>query len=209
MKRHYLFLLTILLLTSCREDNEPLWFDEQYVFLELIQQGYNEVIEGEDWNHLEWDGFGNYSFDRSDGTLWGVPLLSTEGSWDEVEMTGSTQMILGSKSSDNGDVVGGYGASLHEIHYLPTTVYKLNVTRIDEDGAVYFTYNDSSMVLVANEEWSKTWTQLETEIHEIDDWDEWGERVTWTDTLLVKYTYHDRITNWGLLEKSQFLSTTW
>lgn len=202
MKRNLFFLLTILLFLNCQKE-EPMWFDSQYVFLEVNNSIHNEVIEGKYWGHVEWDGFGYYSYDHSDGTLLSM-------SWDEVEMTDDTKMILGSMISENGDVSGGYAAALHEIHDLPSSSSNLNITQIDEDGTVYFTYKDSSMVLVPNEEWTKTWTELKTKVHQITDWnEEAGEDVTWIDTLIIQYTYNDRITNWGLLEKSKFTNESW
>lgn len=200
LKSHLLLLISILLLINCQKD-ESMWFNGQYVLLEKSNYDYNEVIEGEYYSHLEWDGFGYYQFDPSEGTLTGTMY--------EEDMNENTLMILAYKDGSGGDIEGGYGSGLREIHELPTKVYDLTVTRIDEDGTVYLTYKDTSLVLTPDEEWSKTWTELKTKTSEFTDWNEFGELITRRDTLLVQYTYYFRVKNSGLLEKSKFEKIEW
>jgi len=178
-----------------------MWFDSQYVFLEQHKSGYNEVIKGEAYGHIEYDGGGWYQFDESERTLTGI-LWSAYESWNPVEIKGNTKILVATGASDSGDVEGGTVIGLYEIHDIPKTVSSLTVKSIGEDGTVHFSYKDSSMVLSPNEEWFAITSKLDTLINQNTNTE---TQELYYDTLIVRYTYNDRITNWGFLEKDEFL----
>lgn len=64
------------------------------------------------------------------------------------------------------------------------------------------------MVIAPDEEWSVTWTKSDTSIYNEDNWENidpiTGNPFYISDTMIILWTYHDRVTNWGLLEKDQF-----
>lgn len=199
MKYLYFFLVTMLFFTSCQED-EPMWFDNQYVFLEQHLSVYNEVIKGKYYGNLQYDGGGYYQFNSEARTLEGI-LFSVDDSWLEVGITGKTQILLATGVQTRGDVEGGTAIGVYEVHDFPATVGGITIKNIDKDGTVHFTDKDSSMVLSPNEEWSVLTTKMDTSISQHEDWE---TQTTFNDTLIVKWTYHDRITNWGKLEKESF-----
>ena len=198
MKRTLFFLLTILFLISCKEDNEPMWFDSQYVFLEQHLSVYSELITGEgEVPHLCVD-FPMYDYNSNTKELWGT--LSSD-------ITLKTQILLGMGESHSGIASSGAGTGLQEIHNLPHEGYNLTVKSIYEDGTVHFTYKDSLMTLSPDEEWSVIWTKSDTLTSNVEDWDNYigfGDVETIVDTMIIMWTYHDRVTNWGLLEKEKF-----
>jgi len=201
MKHYYLFLLTILFLTSCRED-QPMWFDDQYVFLEQHKSVHSELIKGY-CGHMCVD-FPTYVYYPETKELYGSIMGDYDPDTDKVtnnEITNKTMMLLGMGESHSGDASSGAGTGLVEIHNLPQVEYNLTVKSIDEDGTVHFTYKDSSMVLAPDKEWSKLIIEMDTTIY--DEYDPETDMIV-GDTNIVKWTYHDRVTNWGLLEKDQF-----
>src|SRR5690606_22546697 len=112
-----------------------------------------------------------------------------------VEMNRSIQIILGTGASASGDVVSGEATQLHGIQKIPGKHSDFSITKLDADGTVYFSYKDSVMVLLPNEEWLST----SSEIKEETDYN--------GDSGIVKYTYTNRITNWGKISKESFIIT--
>lgn len=180
--KHRLFLTTfasfyLIFFYSC-ETNEEIGYHNQYIFLEQHKFTQNERLEGE-YNHLTFD-FATYSFDSLTGIL--TDYLGN------MKMNKSIRMVLGTGDSASGDALSGEATHLKGIQETPSEHNDFIITKIDDDGTVYFTYKDSTMVLLPNEKWM----HISTEIVE--------------DTLgTVKYTYTDRITNWGLLDKENFV----
>jgi len=201
MKNYSLFLLITLFFTSCQKD-ELMWIESQYVFLEQHRYGYNEVIKGENFSHIEYDGGGWYQFDELERTLAGI-LWSAGDSLEPQEIKGNTKILLATGASDIGDVEGGIAVGLFEIHNIPVEVNSLSVISIDENGTVHFSYKDSSMVLSPNDEWLATTTKLDTLINQETNTE---TQEMYYDTLIVRYTYIDQVTNWGLLEKDEFIN---
>lgn len=173
----------LLSIYSCEKDEEEMWFDNQYVFLEQHHFTQSELLEG-NTSHMFID-FPTYSFDSSTG------ILTDYG--DNVEMNKSRQIILGIGSSASGDAMSGEGTTLLGVQKIPGKYYDFNITNIEANGTVYFSYRDSVMVLLPNEEWLRTSTEIK---EELDDNGEIG---------IVKYTYTNRITNWGKLAKANFI----
>ncbi len=174
----------LLSIYSCEKDEE-MWFDNQYVFLEQHHFTQSEVLEGNS-SHLFID-FPMYSFDSSTG------ILTDYG--ENVEMNKSIQMIIGIGSSASGDAISGEATTLLGIQEIPGNHYDFIITNLEANGTVYFSYRDSLMVLLPNEEWLSTSSEIK---EEIDDNGEIG---------IVKYTYTNRITNWGKLAKESFIKT--
>lgn len=187
MKYLYFFLVTMLFLSSCQKD-DPMWFDNEYVFLEQHLSEYSEFVKGDFWSHLCID-FPMYQFDSNTGTIVCVG---------DFDMTKKTRMVLGMGMSASGVASSGAGTGVDEVHNLPYERYNLTVERIDEDGTVYFSYKDSSMVLSPDEEWLTVTTKMDT-----STWENFNPETgtEYTDTIIVKWTYTDRVTNWGKLEK--------
>ena len=167
---------------SCEKDEE-MWFDNQYVFLEQHHFTQSEVLKG-DSPHVFFDG-PTYSFDSSTG------ILTDYG--EDVEMNKSLQIILGIGSSASGDAISGEATALLGIEDISRYHTDFIITNIEANGTVYFSYRDSVMVLLPNEEWLRTSSEIK---EELDDNGEIG---------IVKYTYTNRITNWGKLEKESFI----
>ena len=188
MKRYCLILLTSFFLISCHD--EPMWFNNEYVFLEQHKSIHSELIKGY-YPHLCVD-FPMYIYYPETKELYG----SIDGNF-----TDKTMMLLGMGESHSGYASSGAGTWLQEVHNLPHGDYNLSVKSINEDGTVHFTYKDSSMVLALNEEWSKLTLKMDTTI--FDGYDPETDIIVY-DTTIIKWTYHDRVTNWGLLEKDQF-----
>lgn len=176
----------ILMVLGC-EKSEDIWYSSQYVFLEQHMYEQSELLEGE-CHHLAFD-FPTYYFDSLTG------ILSDFG-WN-VTMDKSLKMVLGTGASASGDASSGAATILRSINELPVEDAKFTITNIEADGTVYFSYKDSSMILQPNEEWVTTVTEI-------------TEQLDWNgDTLgVIKFTYTDRITNWGLLDKKAFVETT-
>ncbi|MCY1720454.1 hypothetical protein OU798_08890 [Prolixibacteraceae bacterium Z1-6] len=196
MKHYYLFLLSLFFLTSCHD--EPMWYDNEYVFLEQHKSIYSEKICGVFNPSLLYVDFPMYIFDQGTKALTG-----------EVSLTDKIQMVLGTGESHSGIASSGAGTGLEEVHSLPHLGHGITVENIDENGTVYFTYKDSSMTLAPDEEWSTTWTKLDTSFLQYEDWDNYtgfGDVEILMDTMIILWTYHDRVTNWGLLEKNQFVN---
>ena len=158
-------------------------FDNQYVFLEQHHFTQSELLEG-NTSHMFID-FPTYSFDSSTG------ILTDYG--DNVEMNKSRQIILGIGSSASGDAISGEATALLGIEDISRYHTDFIITNIEANGTVYFSYRDSVMVLLPNEEWLRTSSDIR---EEIDDNGEIG---------IVKYTYTNRITNWGKLPKESFI----
>lgn len=169
------------------EKSEDIWYSNQYVFLEQHMYEQSELLEGE-CHHLAFD-FPTYYFDSSTG------ILSDFGG--NVTMDKSLKMVLGTGASASGDASSGAATILRGINELPVEDAKFTITNIEADGTVYFSYKDSSMILQPNEEWVSTVTEI-------------TEQLDWNgDTLgVIKFTYTDRITNWGLLDKKDFVETS-
>ena len=146
MKRNLFFLLTTLFFISCQD--EPIWFDSKYVFLEQHMSEYSEFLKG-NMSALLFFDFPTYDYNQNSKTL---------TYYGNLDMTKRTMMLLGTGVSAYGVASSGAATGLDEVHELPHEKYDLVVTRLDDDGTVYFTYKDSAMVLFPNEEWSKTWT---------------------------------------------------
>ncbi len=177
--------VSLLLIYSCEKDEEEMLFQNQYVFLEQHYYTQSELLEGYS-PHVVFD-FPTYSFDSSTG------ILTDYG--ENVEMNKSIQIILGTGSSASGDALSGGATKLLGIQKTPCKYADFNITNLDADGTVYFSYKDSVMVLLPNEEWLVTSSEIK---EEIDNGDIIG---------IVKYTYTNRITNWGLLTKESFIKT--
>lgn len=175
----------LLSIYSCDKDEEEMWFDNQYVFLEQHHFTQSELLEGSR-PHLFFD-FPTYSFDSSTG------ILTDYG--EDVEMNKSIQIILGTGSSASGDVLSGEATRLLGIQKIPSNNSDFIITHLEANGTVYFSYNDSVMVLLPNEEWLSTSSEIK---EEIDFNGEIG---------IVKYTYTNRITNWGIQAKESFIKT--
>ena len=173
----------LLSIYSCDKDEEEMWFDNQYVFLEQHHFTQSEVLEGNS-SHMFID-FPTYSFDSSTG------ILTDYG--DNVEMNKSLQIILGTGSSASGDALSGEGTMLLGIEDISRYHTDFIITNLDANGTVYFSYRDSVMVLLPNEEWLSTSSEIK---EELDDNGEIG---------IIKYTYTNRITNWGKLAKENFI----
>ncbi len=172
----------LLSIYSCEKDEE-MWFDNQYVFLEQHHFTQSELLEGNS-SHLFID-FPTYSFDSSTG------ILTDFG--EDVEMNKSVQIILGIGSSASGDAMSGEATALLGIKDISGYHTDFNITNIEANGTVHFSYRDSVMVLLPNEEWLRTSSEIK---EELDDNGEIG---------IVKYTYTNRITNWGKLAKENFI----
>ena len=228
MKHRLFFLLTILILISCQD--QPMWFDNQYVFLEQHKSIHSELIKGF-CPHMCVD-FPTYIYYPKTKELYGSIRGDYDPATDKVtnnKLTDKTIMLLGMGESHSGDASSGAGTGLVEVHNLPQVEYNLTVKSIGVDGTVHFTYKDSSMVLAPDHEWSVIWTKSDTFVSEYEDWDnliqiDW-DTVSYAnytteeldsimyysqnprpvnDTTIIQWTYTDRITNWGLLEKKQF-----
>ena len=193
MKHTRLFAFTLLimiLLAGCNKD-EPMWFDKDYVFLEQHFSEYSEFIKGDFCPHLCID-FPTYEYN---------PYAKSIVSYSDFDMNKKTIMALGMGMSASGVASSGAGTGLYEVHELPYETNSLTVNSIDEDGKAHFNYKDSFFVLSPNEEWLIISTKLDTLIWENLDPETYLE---YTDTTIIKYTYTDRITNWGILEKENF-----
>lgn len=178
-----LALVGLLSIYSCEKEEEEMWFDNQYVFLEQHHFTQSELLEGNS-SHIFID-FPTYSFDSSTG------ILTDYG--DNVEMNKSLQIILGTGSSARGDAMSGEATVLLGIEEISGYHTDFIITKLDPNGTVYFSYKDSVMMLLPNEEWLSTSSEIK---EEIDDNGEIG---------IVKYTYINRITNWGKLAKESFI----
>ena len=176
---------SLLSIYSCEKDDEEMWFHNQYVFLEQHHFTQSELLEG--YCSLLFFDFPTYSFDSSTG------ILTDYG--ENVEMNKSIQIILGTGSSASGDALSGGATGLLGIQKIPGNHSEFIITNLDADGTVYFSYKDSAMVLLSNEEWLVTSSEFKEEIDN-------GEIIG-----IVKYTYTNRITNWGLLPKESFIET--
>lgn len=175
--------ISLLLMSSC-EKYEEIWYHNQYIFLEQHRHEQSELLEGE-CVHLLFD-FPSYHFDSSTG------ILTDYGG--NIEMNKSLIMVLGTGTSASGDASNGAATGLHEVQEIPDDHSNFKITKIDTDGTVYFSYSDSTIMLHTNEEWLNVLTKTSKQI----DWN--------GDTLgTIKYTYTDRITNWGLLNKKAFV----
>ncbi len=173
----------LLSIYSCEKDEEEMWFDNQYVFLEQHHFTKSELLEGNS-SHTFFD-FPTYSFDSSTG------ILTDYG--DKVEMNKSLQLILGLGSSASGDALSGEGTILLGIDDISRYHTDFIITNLEANGTVYFSYRDSVMVLLPNEEWLSTSSEIK---EELDDNGKIG---------IIKYTYTNRITNWGKLAKENFI----
>lgn len=190
MKYLYFFLVTMLFLSSCEED-APMWFDNEYVFLEQHLSEYSEFVKGDFSMHVCID-FPMYQFDSNKGTIL---------CYSDFDMTKKTRMALGMGMSASGVASSGAGTGVEEVNDLPYERFNLTIERIDEDGTVYFSYKDSSMVLSPDEEWSTVTTRLDT-----ITWENMDEETyeLFEDTTVIQYTYTDRVTHWGKLNKEDF-----
>ena len=181
-----LALVSLLLIYSCEKEEEEMWFHNHYVFLEQHHFTQSELLEGYCYP-IAFD-FPTYVFDSSTG------ILTDYG--ENVEMNKSIQIILGTGESASGDALNGYFNELYSILELPSERYDFMITKLETDGTVHFSYKDSALVLLPNEEWLST----SSEIQEVIDNN--GDTIG-----IVKYTYTDRITNWGLITKESFIET--
>ncbi|WP_303918001.1 hypothetical protein [Draconibacterium sediminis] len=210
MKYSFILLILTLFLSSCHKD-EPMWFDNEYVFLEQHLIVYSEKISGMfDPSHVCVD-FPTYFYNPQTKDFYGEIERNYDSATGNVTtntITGETMILLGMGESHSGIASSGEGTSLYEVHSLPYNRYNLIVKSIEEDGTVHFNYKDSSMTLSPDEEWSVVWTKLDTFIDNFEDWDNidnvTGYPYVIADTMIIKWTYLDRVTNWGLLEKDQF-----
>jgi hypothetical protein len=184
--KKFTYLILILMFPGC-EKAEEIWHSNQYVFLEQHEHEQSELLEGE-CHHLAFD-FPTYYFDSSAG------VLSDFGG--NVTMDKSLKMVLGTGASAGGDASSGAATILRGINELPDEDAKFTITKIEANGTVYFSYKDSAMILQPNEDWVSTVTEI-------------TEQLDWNgDTLgVIKFTYTDRITNWGLLDKKDFVETS-
>lgn len=188
-----------------------MWFDNEYVFLEQHLSIYSEKISGMVGPPTLFVDFPTYFYNPTTkefyGEIRGIYDSGTGNVTNNV-ITGKTMILLGMGESHGGIASSGEGTSLFEVHSLPYDKYNLIVKSIEEDGTVHFNYKDSSMTLSPDEEWSVVWTKSDTFIDNFEDWDNidivTGDPYVIADTVIIKWTYQDRVTNWGLLEKDQF-----
>ena len=182
--RAILPLAILISMYSCEKDEE-MWYHNQFVFLEHESYVDTEFLKGVEFYVC--GGGPTYSFDPS------TKILTDRG--DNVYMDKSIQIVLGSPLMESGpNAMGVLGPGLYPIKDLPCDFYDFKITKLEEDGTVHFSYKDTTMVLLPNEEW------LSTSSSEIREYlDENGNISS-----RVRYTYTERITNWGLLMKESF-----
>ena len=171
------------IICSCQKETDP-WHYNQYVFLEQYLHEHSELVEGE-CHHLTFD-FPAYGLNPSTGIL--------EDIMGSVILDTSLIMILGTGASANGVASSGESSALDGIHDLPAEHLHFTITKIEPDGTAHFIYKDSAMILRPLKEW------LHTSVEVIDCFDGNGDTIG-----KVKFTYNNRITNWGLLDKEAFV----
>lgn len=179
-----LLLLPLLILFAC-EDEEKEWYNMQFVFLEQHNHTNSLLLEGE-CDHLCVD-FPTYSYNESSREL--------HDFIGQIKMDKNIVLLLGTGGSLSGDAGSGAGTGLTAVSDFPFEGNRFKINKITPEGTVFFTYRDSAMVLQANEEWQiqNTW---------IEPYYSWQNG----DTIgMVQYTHSDRITNWGILDKENFI----
>ena len=169
---------------SCEKVEIESWYQKQYVFLEQHLYEHSELIEGECLHQCI--GSPIYGFDSLAGTL---------NVWtNRIKMNESIVMVLGEGLSLNGDAGSGICTGISSIETLPHKQINFIITKIDSKGVIYFQYKDSAIILFPNEEW----VNISNSILPAIEWN--GDTIGY-----VKYTYTDRIKNWGLLKKDKFI----
>jgi hypothetical protein len=167
----------------------------QYVFIEHHISFYGEPLDGE-YPPVFID-FPGYSFDKNTGTLY--PTI-----YSRLNVTNELDVVFGS----GGDISGigsGVATSLYGIEILPYEYnsfkypgipYEAGVFRIIEisnDGTAHLEYTGTPIVLKNGGEWSKVTSTIVTNEHN-------GQ------TVRAKLTITDRITNYGILDKSKIVT---
>jgi hypothetical protein len=162
------------ILFSCRPKAPESISPDKYVFIEHHIHTHGEVIEG-DYRGAIIDS-PTYSFDEKTGTLRGII---------NFDVNEALKAVYGNGSSLTG-VGGGKNTMLYGVDELPYQEGELTILSVDLEGMVKLSYQGVPITLKSGEEWVDTTSK--------NDVQQYGT---------VNLTITDRITNYGILYKSQ------
>ena len=162
------------ILFSCRSTSPESISPDKYVFIEHQIHTDGEVIEG-DYRGAIIDS-PTYSFDEKAGTLRGLM---------NFDVNEALNVVYGNGFSLTG-VGGGKNTMLYGVYELPYQDGELTILSLNPDGTVKLSYQGVSITLKSGEEWVNTTSEKDVQ--------QYGT---------ANLTITDRITNYGILYKSQ------
>ena len=172
--------ISLFIVSGC-EKNQDEWeiTSDKCVFIEHFSQTDGELIEG---NYREGPGYDvpTFSFDSTTGVLSGNI---------NFQINKSLKLVFGNGRGSGGVAGSGISTMLFGIYKLPFENGNFKITNVEANGTIYLRYNDSTIVLKRNEEWTKITSFIDTQNNA-------GEIAK------AKLTSTDRIVNYGIIEKS-------
>ncbi len=177
----------LILLTSlfaCNKDEDP--SNDFYIFVEQHSEVHGELISGPEPPLLQID-FPTYFFAVDSGILRGVIDFNIEN---------GLKLIYGSGGCLTGTAGGGCATGLTGVYEIPYQKEDFELLKLDDKGNIVFTYKGEAHNLDAGKEWVLETTRMDTVDVE-------GQMS------ISKITETNRITNYGLLNKSDISVWVW
>ena len=172
--------ISLFIVSGC-EKNQDEWeiTSDKCVFIEHFSQTDGELIEG---NYREGPGYDvpTFSFDSVTGVLSGNI---------NFQINKSLKLVFGNGRGSSGVAGTGVSTMLFGIYKLPFENGNFKITNVEANGTIYLRYNDSTIVLKRNEEWTRISSFIDIQNNA-------GEIAK------AKLTSTDRIVNYGIIEKS-------
>lgn len=182
----FVLLVSFLSILSCSKDDNEIVGTDYFLFIEQHNETSGELISGTVPPLLQID-FPTYTFNSETDTLTGVV---------NFDINKDLKIIYGSGVCLSGTAGGGCGTGLSGIYQIPFKHQNFEVLKLDEDGTVFFIYKDEVYNLAPGEEWNSEISRMNT--IPIDE-----------ELSISKITETDRITNYGLLKKSDIIEWKW
>jgi len=172
--------ISLFIVSGC-EKNQDEWeiTSDKCVFIEHFSHTDGELIEG---NYREGSGYDvpTFSFDSTTGVLSGNI---------NFQINKSLKLVFGNGRGSSGVAGTGVSTMLFGIYKLPFENGNFKITNVEANGTIYLRYNDSTIVLKRNEEWTRISSFIDIQNNA-------GEIAK------AKLTSTDRIVNYGIIEKS-------
>lgn len=171
---------------SCSIGDNEIVDSDYFLFIEQHNETSGELISGPEPPLLHVD-FPTYTFNTETKGLNGVI---------NFEINDRLKLIYGSGGCLSGTAGGGCATGLSGIYEIPFKVYGFEILKLEEDGTAIFLYLNEVYDLAPGEEWNQEITRMDT------------VKVN-GELSISKITLTDRITNFGLLKKSDIIPWNW
>lgn len=191
MKLQFISIIAIFILFICvgscqKSDENEIEESDNYIFIEQHTATHGEHISGS-LPPLIMIDFPTYNYDTETKILTGII---------DFEINKNLKLVYGSGTCLSGTAGGGCGTGLSAVYAIPYERGNFELLKTDADGSIIAIYKDEVVNIAVGEEWI-----LETIRKDTMEFD--GQ------TSITEITNTERITNFGILSKSDITSWEW